>query len=108
RLGPDEGHGRGKAEGKRRVAWAGHDARRSRKRPAGQAPSPPLAARPGAGEKGGALPHHRRRQIAVPTTLAPFSNRTFRDLWLASQVSNLGSLIQGVGAAWAMGLMTES
>lgn len=32
----------------------------------------------------------------------------FRELWLASQVSNLGSLIQGVGAAWAMGLMTQS
>ncbi|MBI1219210.1 MAG: MFS transporter [Rhodobacteraceae bacterium] len=36
--------------------------------------------------------------------LAPLRHRTFRDLWIGSNISNLGSLIQGVGAAW---LMTE-
>ncbi|MFN6951323.1 MAG: MFS transporter [Albidovulum sp.] len=46
--------------------------------------------------------------MAASVTLAPFANRMFRDLWLASQISNLGSLVQGVGAAWAMGLMTGS
>ena len=32
----------------------------------------------------------------------------FRRIWLASLVSNLGILIQGVGAAWAMTQMTSS
>ena len=36
--------------------------------------------------------------------LAPLANRTFRDLWIGNNISNLGSLIQGVGAGW---LMTE-
>lgn len=36
--------------------------------------------------------------------LAPLAHRTFRDLWIGSNISNLGSLIQGVGAGW---LMTE-
>ncbi|MEI2807829.1 MFS transporter [Albidovulum sp.] len=46
--------------------------------------------------------------MAASATLAPLRNRTFRELWLASQVSNLGSLIQAVGAAWAMGSLTAS
>lgn len=33
---------------------------------------------------------------------APLRQATFRNLWLSSTVSNTGSLIQGVGAAWAM------
>lgn len=41
-------------------------------------------------------------------TFAPLAHRSFRDLWLASQVSNLGSLIQAVGAAWMMGSLTPS
>nr|WP_198963260.1 MFS transporter [Marinibacterium profundimaris] len=35
-------------------------------------------------------------------TFAPFRNPTFRGLWLASQFSNLGSLVQMVGAGWLM------
>ncbi|MCA0922154.1 MFS transporter [Pseudooceanicola nanhaiensis] len=35
-------------------------------------------------------------------TFAPFGNSTFRSLWLASQVSNLGGLVQMVGAGWLM------
>lgn len=38
------------------------------------------------------------------SVLAPLAHRTFRDLWIGSNISNLGSLIQGVGAGW---LMTE-
>ena len=34
--------------------------------------------------------------------LAPFRYRIFLAIWIASLVSNLGSLIQGVGAAWLM------
>jgi MFS family permease len=37
---------------------------------------------------------------------APLRHGTFRRIWLASLLSNLGSLIQGVGAAWAMTQMT--
>jgi MFS family permease len=40
--------------------------------------------------------------------LAPLSNETFRNIWLASIVSNLGGLIQGVGAAWMMTSITSS
>src|SRR6516162_1281000 len=40
--------------------------------------------------------------------VAPLRHLTFRRIWLASLLSNLGSLIQGVGAAWAMTQMTSS
>ncbi|WP_342723891.1 MFS transporter [Bradyrhizobium sp. B097] len=39
---------------------------------------------------------------------APLRNRTFRRIWLASLLTNLGILVQGVGAAWAMTQMTSS
>src|ERR1700742_1234569 len=39
---------------------------------------------------------------------APLRNPTFRRIWLASVLSNLGILIQGVGAAWAMTQMASS
>lgn len=42
------------------------------------------------------------------STLAPFKHRVFRTLWSASVVSNLGGLIQSVGAAWMMTTITDS
>jgi predicted MFS family arabinose efflux permease len=39
---------------------------------------------------------------------APLRNPVFRRIWLASLVSNLGTLIQGVGVGWAMTQMTAS
>lgn len=39
---------------------------------------------------------------------APLRHSTFRRVWLASLFSNLGILVQGVGAAWAMAEMTPS
>ncbi|WP_050421364.1 MFS transporter [Bradyrhizobium tropiciagri] len=39
---------------------------------------------------------------------APLRHATFRRIWIASLLSNVGSLIQGVGAAWAMTQMTSS
>src|SRR6201990_87897 len=39
---------------------------------------------------------------------APLRHAIFRRIWLASLLSNLGILIQGVGAAWAMTQMTSS
>ena len=40
--------------------------------------------------------------------LAPLDNRTFRLLWLATLLSNLGLLVQSVGASWTMTTMTGS
>src|SRR6478609_9269072 len=42
------------------------------------------------------------------TLTAPFQHAVFRRVWIASLLSNFGMLIQGVGAAWAMTLMTDS
>jgi MFS family permease len=39
---------------------------------------------------------------------APLRHSAFRRIWLASLLSNLGLLIQAVGAAWAMTQMTSS
>jgi len=39
---------------------------------------------------------------------APLRHGVFRRIWLASLLSNLGLLIQAVGAAWAMTQMTSS
>lgn len=42
------------------------------------------------------------------STLAPLRIKTFRAFWLASISSNFGGLIQGVGAAWLMILISDS
>lgn len=43
-----------------------------------------------------------------PSPLIPFRNRTFRSLWSATLVSNLGGLVEGVAAAWLMTSLTTS
>lgn len=43
-----------------------------------------------------------------PPMLAPFRHETFRMLWLATLVSNLGGLVQSVGAGWMMTTLTDS
>ena len=43
-----------------------------------------------------------------PHVLAPFRHETFRLLWLATLVSNLGGLVQAVGAGWMMTTLTDS
>jgi MFS family permease len=43
-----------------------------------------------------------------PKTFAALRNRMFRILWLSSVVSNTGGMIQLVGAAWLMTLLTTS
>lgn len=40
--------------------------------------------------------------------LSPFRHETFRLLWLATLVSNLGGLVQSVGAGWMMTTLTDS
>ncbi|WP_127752753.1 MFS transporter [Devosia sp. 1566] len=42
------------------------------------------------------------------SVLAPFRHETFRLLWLATLASNLGGLVQSVGAGWMMTTLTDS
>src|ERR1700754_1612272 len=49
-----------------------------------------------------------RSRFAADGVGAPLRHSVFRRIWLASLLSNLGLLIQGVGAAWAMTQMTSS
>src|SRR6195256_3668621 len=49
-----------------------------------------------------------RALFAADSVAAPLRHAVFRRIWLASLLSNLGLLIQGVGAAWAMTQMTSS
>ena len=50
----------------------------------------------------------KRSLFTVDGVAAPLRHGVFRRIWLASLLSNLGLLIQGVGAAWAMTQMTSS
>jgi predicted MFS family arabinose efflux permease len=50
----------------------------------------------------------QRSMFAGDGVAAPLQHATFRRIWLASLLSNLGLLIQAVGAAWAMTQMTSS
>ncbi|HEV7879145.1 MFS transporter [Bradyrhizobium sp.] len=50
----------------------------------------------------------KRSIFSADSIAAPLRHSVFRRIWLASLLSNLGLLIQGVGAAWAMTLMTSS
>jgi MFS family permease len=45
---------------------------------------------------------------ASDSIVAPLRYAVFRRIWIAGLLSNLGLLIQGVGAAWQMTLMTSS
>src|SRR5258706_10677123 len=49
-----------------------------------------------------------RSLFATDGVAARVRHGVFRRIWLASLLSNLGLLIQGVGAAWAMTQMTSS
>src|SRR6201997_1356422 len=50
----------------------------------------------------------KSEKISAEGITAPLRYMVFRRIWLASLLSNLGILIQGVGAAWAMTQMTSS
>ncbi|MCB1834945.1 MAG: MFS transporter, partial [Geminicoccaceae bacterium] len=45
---------------------------------------------------------------AAGNLFAPLAETRFRQLWSANLLSNLGWLIQGVGAAWLMAELTSS
>lgn len=42
------------------------------------------------------------------SSFAPFRFQTFREIWVASVISNFGGLIQAVGAAWMMTAISNS
>src|SRR3954464_12424942 len=50
----------------------------------------------------------KRSTFSADSVAAPLRHSVFRRIWLASLLSNLGLLIQGVGAAWAMTQMASS
>lgn len=50
----------------------------------------------------------RKSFFAADGVAAPLRHAVFRRIWLASLLSNLGLMINGVGAAWAMTQMTSS
>ncbi len=50
----------------------------------------------------------KRQFLSADSVAAPLRYPTFRKIWLASLLSNLGLMIQGVGAAWAMTQMTAA
>lgn len=50
----------------------------------------------------------KRQMLSSEGVAAPLRFPVFRRIWLASLLSNLGLMIQGVGAAWAMTQMTSS
>ena len=49
-----------------------------------------------------------RATFAADSLAAPLRHSVFRRIWFASLLSNLGLMIQGVGAAWAMTQMATS
>src|SRR6202166_4266286 len=50
----------------------------------------------------------KRSMLSADGVTAPLRHSVFRRIWLASLLSNLGLMIQAVGAAWAMTQMTSS
>jgi MFS family permease len=54
------------------------------------------------------MPEPARSILLADGIAAPLKHMAFRRIWSASLLSNLGLLIQAVGAAWAMTQMTSS
>lgn len=46
--------------------------------------------------------------VPVPLFLSPLKQKAFRSLWIATMMSNLGTLVQSVGASWVMATMMGS
>src|SRR5689334_4712983 len=71
--------------------------------------SPEIDRKSGADSTGiGMTEKPKRQMFAADGVAAPLRHSAFRRIWLASLLSNLGLLIQAVGAAWAMTQMTSS
>jgi Transmembrane secretion effector len=50
----------------------------------------------------------KAHKVSADGIATPLRHVTFRRIWLASLLSNLGILIQSVGAAWSMTQLTSS
>jgi MFS family permease len=50
----------------------------------------------------------KRSLLSADGITAPLRHAVFRRIWLASLLTNLGLMINGVGAAWSMTQMTSS
>src|SRR5262249_42810941 len=59
------------------------------------------------GDRGGSAQTCRKDMAEEEGFLAPLRYGIFRRIWAASILSNLGQLVQGVGAAWAMTELTH-
>ncbi|RWD42144.1 MFS transporter [Mesorhizobium sp.] len=51
---------------------------------------------------------HECPHPAVPTTLGPLRNPSFRSIWTATQISSLGWLLQTVAISWLMATISAS
>jgi len=51
---------------------------------------------------------HLQARLARNPAFSPFRHRTFLAIWLAALISNFGSVIQAVAAAWLMATITNS
>ncbi|MCK1734367.1 MFS transporter, partial [Bradyrhizobium sp. 138] len=51
---------------------------------------------------------YKLKTFSAEGITAPLRLLTFRRIWIASVLANLGALIRSVGAAWAMTQMTSS
>jgi MFS family permease len=51
---------------------------------------------------------HAMNDSGAPSALSPFRYPVFRGIWIASLLSNFGSLIQSVGASWMMLSIAQS
>lgn len=53
-------------------------------------------------------PARKTNEMPAPATASPFQTPIFRNVWIASLMSNFGALIQSVGAAWLMTSIARS
>ncbi|MCV3243641.1 MFS family permease [Mesorhizobium robiniae] len=51
---------------------------------------------------------HENPHPSVPTTLAPLRNQVFRSIWVSTQISSLGWLVQTVAISWLMVTISAS
>jgi predicted MFS family arabinose efflux permease len=87
--------------------WTAKDFRRHHCKSQGIKRRPPPAS-PERARSNNMTEQPKRAMLSADGLTAPLRHSAFRRIWLASLLSNLGLLIQGVGAAWAMTQMTSS
>lgn len=51
---------------------------------------------------------HEHPHPSVPTTFAPLRNQVFRSIWISTQISSLGWLVQTVAISWLMVTISAS